>query len=391
MLKTYFSVRSKRFQQVSVLLVVVIVASIGTYLLISSRAATPYASITANKGSLANGATSKTCSGASSGSCVVFGAASGGPGGGGNNMVVGINPPPGPGAEDLSKIPALKSIRYEADSGWGANSSQDWISLGYKVDVAFGYDVNDNENSGGVSAINITNWVNYATSWYQSNCGSTPTLSCPMLEVLNEPAGSWFWGNNANDQTNATAYANLVKATYIAFHNKYGSSAPLILASYDGGYSGDTSWGQEWWPAANNGGINMSSYVDGVTMHPYGGKTGSRSSVTDSHAQTNKPVYITEVGWPTAVGQPSTGDSSQWPQTNTDNGQGDQCDSVYNFMSWARGTGYVNAVYYFNYLDYGTNDWYGVVDENNNDKPSLQALGAAAAHTSNPCPNPVSY
>ena len=389
MLKTYFFDRSKRLQQISTLLVVLIVAGIGTYLLLGSHAATPYASITADRGTLSSGAAKQTCSGTSDGNCVVFKGSSSV--GGGSNMVVGMSGPPGPGIEDLSKTPALKYLRYEADSGWGVNTSQDWISYGYKLDILFGYDVNDNENSGGVSAINITNWVNYATSWYQSSCGSTPTVSCPMLEVLNEPAGSWFWGNNANDQTNATAYSNLVKATYTAFHNKYGSSAPLILASYDGGYSGDTSWGQKWWPAANNGGINMSSYVDGITMHPYGGNTGSRPSVLDAHTQTSKPVYVTEVGWPTAVGQPSTGDSSQWPETNTDNGQGDQCDSVYNFMSWARGQGYVNAVFYFDYLDYGTNDWYGVVDLNNNDKPSLQALGAAAARTSNPCPNPVSY
>ena len=73
MLKTYFFDHSKRFQQVSVLLVVVIVAGIGTYLLLSSHAATPYTSITADKGTLSGGATSKTCSGASGGNCVVFG------------------------------------------------------------------------------------------------------------------------------------------------------------------------------------------------------------------------------------------------------------------------------------------------------------------------------
>ncbi len=54
------------------LVAVVIVAGIGTYLLISSHAATPYASLTADGGSLAGGAAKQTCTGASDGSCVVF-------------------------------------------------------------------------------------------------------------------------------------------------------------------------------------------------------------------------------------------------------------------------------------------------------------------------------
>lgn len=72
MLKQYFFDRSKMFQQFSALLIVLIVAAVGTFLLIGSHAATPYASITADKGTLAGGATKQTCSGSSDGSCVVF-------------------------------------------------------------------------------------------------------------------------------------------------------------------------------------------------------------------------------------------------------------------------------------------------------------------------------
>src|ERR1039458_1557274 len=73
MLKQYFSNQTKSFQQLTAILVVLIVAAIGTYLLIGSHAATPYASINADKGTLANGATKQTCSGSSDGSCVMFG------------------------------------------------------------------------------------------------------------------------------------------------------------------------------------------------------------------------------------------------------------------------------------------------------------------------------
>jgi len=55
------------------ILIVVIVSSVGTYLLLGSHAASPYASITTDKGTLANGATAQSCTGSSDGSCVRFG------------------------------------------------------------------------------------------------------------------------------------------------------------------------------------------------------------------------------------------------------------------------------------------------------------------------------
>jgi hypothetical protein len=73
MLKQYLFTQTKRAQQITAILVVLIVAGIGTYLLLGSHAATPYASITADQGTLANGATKQACSGSSDGNCVVFG------------------------------------------------------------------------------------------------------------------------------------------------------------------------------------------------------------------------------------------------------------------------------------------------------------------------------
>jgi len=72
MLKQHFSLKANRVRQVTTGLVVVIVALVGVHFLIGSHAATPYASTTADKGVLGNGATEQTCSGASSGSCVAF-------------------------------------------------------------------------------------------------------------------------------------------------------------------------------------------------------------------------------------------------------------------------------------------------------------------------------
>jgi len=64
------------------IIVILAVISIGTFLLTGSHAATPYASITADQGTLTSGATKQTCTGASDGSCVMFGSVSSGGGGG---------------------------------------------------------------------------------------------------------------------------------------------------------------------------------------------------------------------------------------------------------------------------------------------------------------------
>ena len=92
----------------------------------------------------------------------------------------------------------------------------------------------------------------------------------------------------------------------------------------------------------------------------------------EAAAKTGKPVYVTEIGWPTALGQPSTGDSLQWSQA-------DQATNLTNFMDWARGTGYVGAAVYFNYRDYGTNMWYGIESASGTKKPAYDALKAETA------------
>jgi hypothetical protein len=53
-------------------LVVLMIVAVGLYLTLGSHASTPYASINADSGTLANGAATQTCSGASDGSCVAF-------------------------------------------------------------------------------------------------------------------------------------------------------------------------------------------------------------------------------------------------------------------------------------------------------------------------------
>ena len=210
-------------------------------------------------------------------------------------MVVGLNSGSWgvAGAQDIAS--GLSAVRWDSSSG---EPLSDYTSQGLKADIAF----SGPYSSSGVSSIDASSWASSAISWYQSNCGGS-AVTCPSIEVLNEPGGTWFWGSSAMSQSNANAYDSLLQTVYNAFHSKYGASAPKILGSYDGGHSSDIQWGQELYA----GNANVGNYVDGWTMHPYGScdstvNSGHQNLVQQAHANTGKPIYITEVGWPTNSG-----------------------------------------------------------------------------------------
>jgi hypothetical protein len=223
------------------------------------------------------------------------------------------------------------------------------------------------ENSAGVSGLNATEYAAKAVAAVKAN----PKMAA--LEVLNEPGNEWgAMGPNAGSAANAAAYDQLLKVVHEALVANFGSNYPPVLASYDGG-EGPTTWGQEMWAAEPN----VGNYINGITLHSYGGTSnrahsalGDRAMIEAAHAQhPSIPIYITEVGWPTAVGQPSTGDSLQWTEA-------EQAQNITSFVNWAKGTGYIQDVTIFNYRDYGTNDFYGIETAAGAHKLSYTALAA---------------
>ncbi|HEX6666288.1 MAG TPA: Ig-like domain-containing protein [Solirubrobacterales bacterium] len=256
---------------------------------------------------------------------------------------------------------AVNTVRYETERG--ASGVDAYKKAGLRIQMNF----SGPYNSGGVCALNATSWVTETLSFYKAN--TTPTQS-PTVEVLNEPGGTWFWGSNATSNANATCYRELLKKTYNAFHGQYGDSAPKILGTLDG--AGDLSFGKAWVTS------DWRTYVDGFIVHPYGGTgskgssaLGNRARIESARAMTGGPIYITEVGWPTAISQSATGDSLQWTES-------EQATNLTNFIAWCKGTGYVAEVIYFNYRDFGTRDWYGVLRTDGSRKPSYEALRQAA-------------
>jgi hypothetical protein len=192
------------------------------------------------------------------------------------------------------------------------------------------------------------------------------------IEVLNEPGGEWFWGNEAESQANRGAYARLVIAVHDALVARFGAKRPLILASYDGGRVGSNAWGEAWTqdPTAL-------ADADMLTVHPYGGTDdrassaqGDRAKVEAAHAQTGKPIAITEVGFPT---KDAAGDSLEFNET-------EQAGNITGIIDWARSQSYVKAIVIYNYRDTRADGGgYGVQRHDGTRKPAWHALAHAAA------------
>lgn len=159
-------------------------------------------------------------------------------------------------------------------------------------------------NTGGVKALSTSTVVADAVAVVKKH----PDIVA--YEYLNEPGGDWFWGGGADSQENATAYAKQSRAIYEAFQKEFGSKAPPLLLSFDGGHAGENGWGKKV-IAADPTLFKLPGVIP--TNHPYDGGSANPSStlvhwgsVEETHALTGKWPAITEYGRPRESG---TGDS----------------------------------------------------------------------------------
>jgi hypothetical protein len=263
-----------------------------------------------------------------------------------------------------------------AEDNRGTTPSQFWRADGHAILLLSGCDGACSDASGqgysihGVEAIDPRLWASKAVASFQSDCADS-VKNCPAVEVLNEPYGRWFWGPTADTRVEAKAYATLLRVVYTAFHNHYGAGAPKILGALADSHPWDG-----WLSSA-------SSYVDGVTVHPYGeytdpnhGAQGRTRMVAGVHNESGKPVWVTEVGWET---NPPAGGHIAWAYNWT---YAQQAANIYNFVTWARAQGYIAAVTVSDYTDVGGasgGNWWGVRDAiTYTHKPSYIALQEAA-------------
>ncbi len=226
---------------------------------------------------------------------------------------------------------------------------------------------------GTLASYDNATFVGEIVSWFKRYgkggtfwAGKPADLGATTAELINEPGNPYFYPDYANHRL----YAEITQAVHSALEANFSAAVrPKLLVSYDGGFNG-SEYGRAIFAAG--------AVADGVTVHPYGGHGsgsggGNRERVTQAHNETGLPVYVTEVGWPTALGLLPTGDSLQWSEQQ-------QAENLTNFIQWARTLGYVADVTYFNYADYGINDFYGLVHSNGSGhKLAYQALKAATA------------
>lgn len=227
---------------------------------------------------------------------------------------------------------------------------------GQKVVYLFG-----SYQSGGVKSINVGAWVAQALTVVRAHSDIW------AFEALNEPGGNWFWGSGAESAENAAAYCRLLKALREAFTKEFGSKAPLIFASFDGGHAGDNTWGKHMLAADPN----VSSYVDAFTEHCYDGSDADPAktlvrfrAVEEAHRLTGKLIAITEYGRPTISG---TGDS---PKSTPEQ----QAKALAAMIHASREAGYVSCVCVYGYRDGKGAQGYGVYNENDSPKPAVAAI-----------------
>ncbi len=311
--KQFISNRTTRVQQITLVLVLLIVAGIGTYLLTGSHAATPYASITADKGTLANGATEQTCSGTSGGNCVVFGSS-----GTGSNKGV-----PWIGLNDFTGWGPPLTHQYLSDGfRWARLEAGGSYTPNNEVDTALGSGCGDGITSDpGCNVILIVpdnpsaamSWMNhYNTAAYASRI---------VYEFGNEQ-----YLTNSGYGMSAQAYAQAYETAYNDKHSA-GISQPLLFMT-----TGDPCWsiaedtctnGAELYIEkamdASKGGVpNLK--VDAFSTHTYGGTNSNYNNDTNgvdallaqhqdavSHGFTNTPWYVTEWGVTLNPSQASNG------------------------------------------------------------------------------------
>jgi hypothetical protein len=199
----------------------------------------------------------------------------------------------------------------------------------------------------------------HVLAWCQRYChggsywaGKTD-LGATTIEVVNEPGNPYFWGSGA--QSDQARYAATVEEYARVLSALPAANRPRLLVSYDGGFEGD-NYGR----ALIRTDPHLLQLPIDWTVHPYGGHgsqsaNGNRSRVTEAYADTKQPVFVTEVGWPTDTAAGPTGDSLQWTESQ-------QASNIAGFYEWARSLKYVAGVVYFNYADYGPNNWYGIVN-----------------------------
>jgi hypothetical protein len=213
---------------------------------------------------------------------------------------------------------------------------------------------------------------------------SNPHLRARPLvwyELWNEPY-------DAASNRDPAVYAQLVQAAVTAGRAANPAARFLMEGATD--YQTTSGTHAPWLSAMYAAVPDLGRYFDGLAVHPYGGnpaiyrpqgntdnQPGRVEQMHDelaAHADGNKPLWVTEIGWSTCTG------------TNGCVTEGQQAAYLRTFLTLARTTwrSYVRAVFVYELRDLASNRrddreaWYGLLRPDLSRMPAWQVLHDAA-------------
>lgn len=349
MSKKHVFSNSKSLQQITALIVILIVASIGTYLLTNSHAATPYASVTADSGTVTGNATKQACSGATDGNCVAFPASSGGGTTPSNKVIISINNATGYGNGANEPVTLFKGIgvtwtRVFTDQI--AQTVQEGMHPLPTLEPGNGPD----GNCTGETPADITAAV-------QAILPTLKQYSVPYLEICNESYLS----------EPDTAYAAQYNAAHAALAGT-GIKALAVATALGTGCGADTT--PNWIPTVIADLPGGASEVDAWTIHPYGPvATPQAGSGCDPSSVVNSYGWDDVVNWHTIA--VNAGSNAPWFITEVgqclgeNNGTGNCGSGVSQATQAAAMTTYLNDVVTYPWVAYF--NWYASCDDSSGD------------------------
>lgn len=241
-------------------------------------------------------------------------------------------------------------------------------SKGVAVIYLYAYDTGG-QNKSGVKAINRTAWVADAIKKIKE-------VKPKYFEALNEPAGSWFWGEGAGNAAEAEAYVKLIELLWAEVQKLPSGERPKILVSLDGGKSTSKEWVEKL-KAVN---ASFTSFFDYGTCHAYykvggnaTGKLGNRGNVLAIYTYIGKArkIAVTEIGWPTLK---ETGDSYKYSEA-------EQAEAVGGWLAWTKASASETAVVLTTIYGYrdgsGEPPGYGLWHQDDSPKPAVGKVAAA--------------
>jgi hypothetical protein len=372
-------------------------AVLGTVLLLSSRAATPYTSIESEKGTLSGTAvTLQSDANASSGQYVQFGTKpSTSPGGLYNGKLLGMNAFDKDAGvmQQLGVNSARAELVYhgpafgDPDYNGTAASWIDTLTSAHIVPMPLlnQYVEMGNLDINGFSK-GVVAWCQVycaGGSFYKNNTSANQTYAPQTLEILNEPYGTW-WGYPVTPN-DINAYATLLK-TIRSDLNTAGFKNIGITAAANNNWDSTKDFDTD---LLNDGGY---AAVQGVVVHGYGpidlpkDTTGTYTNdwgqvyylhklLSDAGLASHANIYVTEVGYCTGSGGDCVGGTYTEAQKDA---------NIATIINQLATVPFLKGFWYFNLRPYlgkdGNYNSFGFYDPNSDNKTPAWAAFQNAAH-----------